>query len=177
MPIRETFWNIPHWAEIGQYIAALLTALVFAYGIWRRFRRWRMGKPERRTDKLGARLWSVIEQAIVQRRSLKDFLPGFMHLLVFWGIVVLLIGTALATVDWDVTHLFFDFQFLTGTVYVLFEIFLDIFGILLLIGLGIAIYRRYIARPDRLQNMPSRALAGDDAYVIVRPEIGKLMSK
>ncbi len=167
MPIRETFWNIPHWAEIGQYIAALLTALVFAYGIWRRFRRWRMGKPERRTDKLGARLWSVIEQAIVQRRSLKDFLPGFMHLLVFWGIVVLLIGTALATVDWDVTHLFFDFQFLTGTVYVLFEIFLDIFGILLLIGLGIAIYRRYIARPDRLQNMPSRALAGDDAYVIV----------
>jgi Fe-S oxidoreductase/nitrate reductase gamma subunit len=126
-----------------------------------------MGKPERRTDKLGARLWSVVEQAFVQRRSLKDFFPGFMHLLVFWGTVVLLIGTALATVDWDVTHLFFDFQFLTGTVYVVFEIFLDIFGILLLVGLGIAIYRRYIARPDRLQNMPNKAIAGDDAYVII----------
>jgi len=167
MPIRETFWNIPHWAEIGQYIAGLLTLLVFAYGIWRRVRRWRMAKPDRRTDKLGERIRSVIVQAVGQRRTLDDIFPGFMHLVIFWGMIVLLFGTALATIDWDVTHLFFDFQFLTGTVYVVFEIFLDIFGILLLIGLGMAIYRRYIARPNRLQKLPSRALARDDAYAIV----------
>jgi Fe-S oxidoreductase/nitrate reductase gamma subunit len=167
MPIRETFWNIPHWAEIGQYIAGLLALLVFAYGVWRRVRRWRMGKPERRTDKLGARLRSVIVQAVGQRRTLDDIFPGFMHLVIFWGMVVLVIGTALATVDWDVTHLFFDFQFLVGTVYVLFEVFLDIFGVLLLIGLGMAIYRRYVVRPERLQNMPNRAMSRDDAYAII----------
>ena len=33
MPIRETFWNIPHWAEIGQYVLGLLTILVFSYGV------------------------------------------------------------------------------------------------------------------------------------------------
>jgi len=27
-PVRETFWNIPHWAEIAQYVLALITAIV-----------------------------------------------------------------------------------------------------------------------------------------------------
>jgi len=56
MPIRETFWNIPQWAEIGQYVLGLLTVLVFAYGVFRRVQRWRIGQPEPRTDRLGARL-------------------------------------------------------------------------------------------------------------------------
>ncbi|OGO17284.1 MAG: hypothetical protein A2Z14_18700 [Chloroflexi bacterium RBG_16_48_8] len=167
MPIRETFWNIPHWAEIGQYIFGLLTALVFIYGVWRRLRRWRMGKPERRTDQLGSRLRSVIVQAIGQFRTAQDPYPGIMHLTIFWGMVALFIGTAMATIDWDVTHLFFDFQFLTGTVYVLFELILDIFGLLLVLGLGMAFYRRYVARPPRLQNVPEQSLARDDAYAIV----------
>jgi hypothetical protein len=75
-------------------------------------------------------------------------------------------GTILATVDWDVTHLFFGFQFLGGAVYVLYELVLDTFGGLLLIGLGMALYRRYIVRPPRLQAVPARRLAWDDAYAI-----------
>ncbi|HEY44194.1 MAG TPA: 4Fe-4S dicluster domain-containing protein [Anaerolineae bacterium] len=167
MPIRETFWNIPHWAEIGQYILALLTFLIFVYGIWRRIRRWRMGKPVRRTDQLVLRVRSLVVQAVGQLRTVQDIYPGIMHFTIFWGIVALLIGTALATIDWDVTHLLFDFQFLVGSVYVLFELVLDVFGVLLIIGLGMAIYRRYIARPSRLQNFPKRSLARDDAYILV----------
>ncbi len=45
MPIRETFWNIPSWAETAQYILALLTVIVFVYGIARRVRHWRKGQP------------------------------------------------------------------------------------------------------------------------------------
>ncbi len=166
MPIRETFWNIPHWAEIGQYILGLLTILIFAYGIWRRVRRWRMGAPEARMDGIGERLRRVFIHGLGQLRTVKDIYPGVMHLTIFWGIVALLIGTALATIDWDVTHLFFDFQFLTGTIYVLFELILDILGVLLIIGLGLAIYRRYIARPSRLQGFPEKSLTRDDAYTL-----------
>jgi Fe-S oxidoreductase/nitrate reductase gamma subunit len=89
-----------------------------------------------------------------------------MHLTIFWGIVALAIGTAVATIDWDVTRLFFNFQFLEGTVYTLFEVILDIFGILLIVGLGIAIFRRYVQRPSRLQDFPVRSLARDDAYIL-----------
>src|SRR4030066_398164 len=125
MPIRETFWNIPHWAEIGQYVLGFLTIAVFLYGVFRRIRRWRQGQPEIRTDHLGQRLVNVFTQAILQLKTARDPYPGIMHLSIFWGIIALFIGTALATIDWDVTHLFFDFQFLKGNVYVVYELVLD----------------------------------------------------
>jgi Fe-S oxidoreductase/nitrate reductase gamma subunit len=167
MPIRETFWNIPHWAEIAQYLLGLLTILIFSYGVIRRVRRWLEGQPQRRIDRIGSRLWSVVVQAVGQARTLQDIYPGIMHFTIFWGMIALLIGTILATVDWDVAHLFFNVQFLTSWVYVLYELILDIFGVFLLIGLGMAIYRRYIIRPDRLANMPGNGFKWDDAYVLL----------
>ena len=167
MPIRETFWNIPHWAEIAQYLLGFLTILIFGYGVIRRVRRWLKGKPERRIDHIGTRLWSVIVQAVGQVRTLQDIYPGIMHFTIFWGMIALFIGTILATVDWDVTHLFFNVQFLTGWIYVIYELILDIFGVFLLIGVGMAIYRRYIVRPDRLAHMPGNGFKWDDLYVLV----------
>ena len=167
MPIRETFWNIPHWAEIAQYVLAFLTAIVFVYGTSRRILRWRKGKPEKRSGYFWRRIGSLITQVLGQRRTLDEIYPGIMHFTIFWGMLVLAVGTALATIDWDVTHLFFGFQILTGWVYILFELVLDILGLLVIVGLGMAIYRRYVTRPARLQNFPLKPLARDDAYILV----------
>ena len=166
MPIRETFWNIPHWAEIAQYILALLTAVVFVYGVTRRILRVRQGQSEKRTGHFWARIWSLVVQVLGQKRTLGELYPGLMHFTIFWGMLVLAIGTALATVDWDITLLFFGFQFLTGWVYIIFELTLDILGLLVITGLGMAIYRRYVIRPARLQNFPLKTLPRDDVYVL-----------
>ncbi len=165
MPIRETFWNIPQWAETAQYVLGFITAVVFVYGIVRRVMRWRQGQPDKRFDHIGARLRTLFTQAILQLRVASEAYAGVMHLAIFWGIIALLIGTALATLDWDVTHLFFGFQFLKDGFYIGYELTLDIFGLLLMIGLGMAIYRRFILRPKRLQN-PWPTLTRDDAYVL-----------
>jgi Fe-S oxidoreductase/nitrate reductase gamma subunit len=167
MPIRETFWNIPHWAEISVYVLGFLTILVFAIGVYWRFRRLRAGKPERRTDHLNKRLGSLLVHGIGQARTAREFFPGLMHLLIFWGMFALLMGTILATIDWDVTHLFFGFQFLTGNIYIFYELVLDVLGVLLLVGLGMAAYRRYVIRPARLQQSPVKNFTWDDAYAIV----------
>jgi len=132
---------------------------VFITGTVVQVRRWRKGRPEKRTDHLGARLWSVVQQALVQIRTSQDVYAGVMHLMIFWGMAALLIGTILATVDWDVTHLFFDIQFLKDGVYIVYELVLDILGLLLLIGLGMAAYRRYVIRPPRLKSSRSRKMA------------------
>ena len=166
MPVRETFWNIPHWAEIGQYVLAAGAMVVFLYGVLRRVRRWRMGQPEARSDRIGHRLLGTLTHAVAQVRTAKEAYPGLMHLTLFWGMAALAIGTALATIDWDVTHLFFDFQFLTGGFYVVYELILDILGLAVLVGLGMAIYRRYIVRPPRLQAEPARAAPWDDGVVL-----------
>jgi Fe-S oxidoreductase/nitrate reductase gamma subunit len=167
MPIRDTFWNIPHWAEIAQYVAAFLTMAIFAVGVVHRVLHWRQGRSEKRSGNFWKRIWSLVIQVFAQRRTLDEKFPGIMHFSIFWGMLVLAIGTALATVDWDVTHLFFGFQILTGWFYILFELMLDVLGLLAVLGLGMAIQRRYFTRPDRLQNFPVKKLAGDDAYVLV----------
>ncbi len=167
MPIRETFWNIPQWAETAQYVLGFVTILVFAYGVWRRVRRWRRGRPERRSDHLGARLLSSLAQSAGQFRIAEDVYAGIMHLAIFWGMVVLLIGTILATADWDITRLFLGFQFLKDGIYVVYELVLDIFGILLLAGLGMAAYRRYVLKPKRLANLPQSGLTRDDSYALI----------
>ena len=95
--IRDTFWNIPHWAEIAQYLIALLTAIVFLYGIIRHILRWRKGRPEKRPGNFFKRIWSLVVQVLGQRRTLDEKYPGLMHFAIFWGMLVLAVGTALAT--------------------------------------------------------------------------------
>jgi len=171
MPIRETFWNVAHWAEIGQYILGGLAILVLVLGVVRRILRWRQGQRVQllegipRTSLL-TRIKNVLVQAIVQARTVRDPLPGVMHLAIFWGFVALIFGTVLATVDWDVAHLIFNTQFLTGGIYIAFELVLDILGLALVVGISMALYRRYVTRPKRLQSQPYKSLAWDDAYAL-----------
>ena len=167
MPIRETFWNIPAWAETVQYILAVVVLLVFIYGITRRILRWRKGQPEKRPGHFWERIWSLVVQVFAQRRTLDELYPGIMHFSIFWGMLTLAVGTALATVDWDFTHLFFGFQFLKDGIYVAYELVLDLLGLLVILGLGMAIYRRYISRPARLQNQPVKSLPADDAFILI----------
>src|SRR3989304_4748215 len=89
-----------------------------------------------------------------------------MPLSVFWGMVVLFFGTILATVDWDVTRPLLGFRFLQGNFYLGYELLLDIFGIFALVGLALALYRRYILRAPRLKSETLPTFVWDDAYLL-----------
>lgn len=167
MPIRATFWNVPHWAEIGQYLLGFLALIIFSLGFIRHVRHWRMGHSERRIDQLGKRFGIVVKQALFQAKTVEDRYAGVMHFSIFWGMFALVMGTALATVDWDVTHLFFGVQFLTGTIYVVYELVLDVLGLLLVLGLGMAVYRRYVEKPEKLIDTGNKRIGWDDAYVLL----------
>jgi Fe-S oxidoreductase len=167
MPLRETFWNIPHWAEYSNYILGFLTIVIFAFGVWRRTRVWMKGKPAQRLDHPVERILGVVQHGILQQRTESQPYPGLMHRTIFWGMAFLFAGTALATLDWDVTRLLFSFQFLTGVIYVTYELVLDLFGLALLFGLGMAAYRRYAVHPKRLANALSARYGRDDAYALI----------
>jgi len=165
-PLRETFWNIPKWAELSQYVLGVVAMLVFVYGVYRRVRRWRLGRPEVLTGTLKGRVWAFILYALAQVRVATDRFSGVMHLSVFWGMVVLFFGTILATVDWDVTRPLLGFRFLQGNFYLGYELLLDIFGIFALVGLALALYRRYILRAPRLKSETLPTFVWDDAYLL-----------
>jgi Fe-S oxidoreductase/nitrate reductase gamma subunit len=153
LPVRETFWNIPAWAVIGVYVAGLLSIGVALWGLWQRVRLWHGGGPEPtpRFDQLPRRATLLLREGLLQARVLSQRLPGLMHAGIFFGFIVLLIGTILATIDWEITRLLFDWRLLQGRFYLAYEAVLDAFGLAFLIGLGLAVWRRFVQRSPRVE--------------------------
>jgi len=73
-----------------------------------------------------------------------------MHAIMFWGFLALFMGTVLATIDWDVTLPLFGYKLLKGRFYLFYETVLDLFGLFFVIGLGMAVWRRFVQRPARV---------------------------
>jgi Fe-S oxidoreductase/nitrate reductase gamma subunit len=161
---RPIMWNVPEWAEITFYLLIPLVLLGFVVGVAWRVRKWFIGQPEPGAEKISRqflgqllsglrprRITDWVRTALFQARLSPDGFSLVMHMAIFWGMLVLAIGTALATVDQDFTNLLFDTQILRGTFYKVMKLALDAFGIVLIVGLGMAAYRRYLVRPERLQ--------------------------
>ncbi len=168
-PIRPIFYNIHehyHWAEIGQYALGSLAALLCVWGIVRHVAKWRLGRPEAVTPSWGARLRALFQYALLQGRLASDRYAISMHLAIFLGMAALFVGTALATVDLDVTHLFLGFQFLRGDLYLVYKLVLDVFAVALLAGLGLAFVRRYALKPERLKTALAPTFPLDSFYLL-----------
>ena len=150
VPFRDTFWNVPGWAQVLLYVGGAVAVAIFAYGLWQRMQLWRAGLPEDRFDHIPERVKLVAKHALGQARVLSQAYPGIMHATMFWGFLALFMGTVLATVDYDITLPLFQYKLLKGTFYLLYETVLDLFGLFFVIGLGMAVYRRFVVRPDRI---------------------------
>jgi Fe-S oxidoreductase/nitrate reductase gamma subunit len=150
VPFRDTFWNVPGWAQIALYVGGAAALALFAWGMWRRVQLWRAGGPEPRLDRIPQRVKLVLTHALGQARVLSQAYPGVMHATMFWGFLALFMGTVLATIDYDITLPLFDYKLLKGDFYLYYETVLDLFGLFFVIGLGMAVWRRFVRRPARI---------------------------
>ncbi|MCX8043889.1 MAG: (Fe-S)-binding protein [Desulfobacterota bacterium] len=112
-------------------------------GFVRRSRLWMAGKPGEGsiTDTL-RRIWDVVFYGIGHRRILREASPGLMHAFIFFAclipfLVVLVVQTPLT---------------LRTSLGNGLSLLLDIVGLCGLIGIGIAAFRRYIQKPERLSD-------------------------
>src|SRR5262249_32250325 len=69
---------------------------------------------------------------------------------------VLFLAPVLATIDYDIT-LPLGFKLLRGPFYLLYELSLDLFGAFFVVGLGLALWRRFVLRPARIDPTPQFA--------------------
>jgi Fe-S oxidoreductase/nitrate reductase gamma subunit len=173
IPFRDTFWNVPAWAQIALYAAALVAIAVFAHGLWQRVQLWRAGRPENRFDRIPERVKLVAKHALGQVRTLSQAYPGVMHAIMFWGFLALFMGTVLATIDYDITLPLFGVKLLRGWFYLFYETVLDLFGLFFVIGLGMAVWRRFVVRPPRVD--PTARFAGVLALLLVINVTGFVM--
>jgi Fe-S oxidoreductase/nitrate reductase gamma subunit len=155
---REVFFNLggPHGlVRFIVYGIALVIVALFVYLLIKKIKVWKLGQPEKRTDQLGKRIWGIVEYVILQAKLLKEVVPGVAHFLLFWGFLVLFVGTAIIVIQEDFTLLFFDLRFWHGVFYQWYSLVLDLFGLGALIAVIVFFVIRYIVRPKRLDNRPT----------------------
>ena len=158
IPTREIYWNIS--GIVWMYILAGISLIIFGWKIFQRLKLWKSGKPDARLDHVGLRLKLVFQYALGQGRLLKKKFAGLLHILIYAGFFILFIGTLLIFIQVDFTELLFSWTFLKSTFYLYFSIILDIFGVLVIVGILLAAYRRIIMKPV---NLKSR---GDDLIIL-----------
>src|SRR5881628_3982817 len=166
VPFRDTFWNVPGWAQVALYVGGALAIVIFAYGMWQRVSLWRQGVAEDRLDRISERIGLVVAHALGQVRTLAQAYPGVMHAIMFWGFLALFMGTVLATIDWDIALPLFGYKLLKGHFYLFYETVLDLFGLFFVVGLGMAVWRRFVSRPASVDATASFAWALTLLFVI-----------
>lgn len=142
---RQIFANISAAEQALFYLLALGSLAVFALGLGWRIRRWMRGRgaPELELREVVARLPHFLREVFAQPRVRRS--SGGMHLAVFWGFLVLFVGTELIALEHDTPLSFFH-----GLFYLVFSLATDVFGIALLVGVAIAARRRFFVRPERI---------------------------
>jgi len=136
---------VPGWAIL--WLVFLSAAGVFAYRATFLVRLLKLGRAENRFDRIGERLGRLLTYVFAQRRLVDEPLVGVPHVLIFYGFLVFLMATSgmllqgllpgwqIPTVDQN--------RYLAPLV--------DVFAVLVLGGLAVSSFRRFVIRPAGLQ--------------------------
>jgi len=163
---REVFWNAQHFEGLLFAFTAIALA-IFGYGIFRRWQMWTaLGKSEIRNDEIKDRIKNLLLNGILQVKTFRDFYPGIMHGLIFFGFFVLIFGAAFDATEFHIAEPL-GVPFMTGKFYLVFSLLMELFGMFVLIGVCLAAYRRYVSRPDRLGYKGDMDNTPDDAIVLL----------
>ena len=99
---------------------------------------------------------ALVVDVLLQARVFKeDFFRWLAHMLIFYGFMLLLLMHALET---EITEVLFADYYATVNPFFFLR---DLFGVMVLAGVGMAVLRRYFKRPPRLRTAPR------DHYAII----------
>src|SRR5207249_1440042 len=125
-------------------LAVLLAAVAyFAVRARRLYRMLRLGPNENRFDHIPERIRGVLSYVGLHTRMFRNVYSGMLHLFIFYGFVVLLTAIIQAFGEGIVPG--FSLALIGGTTWIAF--LQDIFGVLVLVGVLMALVNRLIIRP------------------------------
>jgi Fe-S oxidoreductase len=128
------------------------------------YRIMRLGKPEERFDRIGERVKGVVSYVLGQRRVVREP-SGWGHFCIFWGFVIITIGSV-ETFGVGIYHGFAYWKFLGRPLTALLYLLQDLLCAGVVVALLVALYRRFVQKPERLRTSDQRA-ANLDATIII----------
>jgi Fe-S oxidoreductase len=144
LPTERTVLGLSGQVVFG--LLVLFAIAAFVYSASRRVRVLLAGRPDDRLTRIPTRIRRTLEYAFAQKRMFRDFYAGVFHILIFAGFVVLTVRSIALVVEGLVP----GFTLLPGTAGNVYTLLKDVFEVLVLVGVGMAVFRRLFARPKRL---------------------------
>ena len=139
---------------IGFLVLFIGLLAIFALSFWwRHYRLWHLGKGENRSDQVAKRVKSLLAVTFGHMRFWKEPYPGTMHFLIFWGAVLVFLGKIVRLFSYPV-----GLSIPPQAIFEYASFVSEIGGLLVIIGGAMAVYRRYILKPSRLETTPERTL-------------------
>jgi Fe-S oxidoreductase/nitrate reductase gamma subunit len=146
--VFEPFAAVPGYPLVFPLFwgAVVVFALVMARHL-RIFAAVRAEGPSPFTD-VPRRTWGLVRYALIQTRMFKDLRAGLMHFAIFWGFVLLTIGTAnvvtgglvKAIISWP----------LEGAIWTAVSVMQNAVAVIVLVAIAYAFFRRLVTKPARL---------------------------
>jgi len=142
------------------YILTVFTLIIFFAGVYANIYLWRKGKAPSLHHRLlsGPIIKALILDALLQAQLLKQSLVRwFMHICIFWGFLGLLAHTTLLAI---MSHLVpgnspLAQYIFSGPGKPFLDVWGDLWGLILLVGLLIAFSRRYVVKAVQLDTILS----------------------
>ncbi len=168
--------SVSFWAKQNVYLANVLYPISLVFFILliglaglfvytfreQHLRLWQIGKEEDCSGEIPERIKTVIKVVFGHARFWREGYPGLMHFLIFWGTLLLFIGKGIRL-----------FSPLTGwrvppqPLYLSASFISEIGGGVILLGALMAVLRRFIFKPERLDSKPDDHLKYLWAFLII----------
>jgi Fe-S oxidoreductase/nitrate reductase gamma subunit len=137
---------LPDWEKVLFGFIIVATFLAFIWPVYLRLRIIRRGQPEPRLGEVARRIKETLAQVFLQKCTLKNerLFTGLMHVFIFYSALTFDTITINHTLEGfvDGFYLFGDTGF--G---LFFSLLVDVFAVLVLVGVFFFIIRRFIIRP------------------------------
>jgi Fe-S oxidoreductase len=108
-----------------------------------------------------SRLWDLFVNAVLQVRIWDRAYPGLMHVLIFGGVTIQVLGTFINLTQMPLFIPLLELPIPRGTGYIIFELVMDLAGVAILIGVAMATFRRLVLRPK------TQETSWDDYYALI----------
>ncbi len=156
---REVFGNISPALQALFYVAMAVFLALALYLFSLRARNWERGGVDPRTGRWSERA-KTTAAGLAMRTLLRDRAAGLMHSLIYYGFIVLFLGTVTLEID----HLLPpNLKFLEGGFYRGYSAVLDLAALAFVAGIVWAAVRRYGRRPWRLR----AKTAAEDGWILL----------
>jgi len=145
---------LPSNAPTVLYATFFVCGIIMMLGIYRHLRSYGLSLTDvfsLFSKDLGSKMRRFTKYGVGQRKVVQGGSGGVMHGALFYGFLMLVAYTTLIFIQTDIFPLFTNIIFMQGDFYLTLEFLGDTLGLAFVIGLIIAVYRRFVQRLEKLE--------------------------